>query len=88
MALAQQKTPLGTGYPNMSMQFARWHFVPWTESYYPQVTTSRDAQVHTFNIGGDTCYRQARDTLYWPCMQAEIKGLGSNCSTCNEFAHN
>ncbi|GAA6096806.1 uncharacterized protein K02A2.6-like, partial [Tachysurus ichikawai] len=45
-------------------------------------------RIHSSHIGGDACYRQARDTLYWPSMQAEIKDFVSNCSTCNEFAHN
>ncbi len=45
-------------------------------------------RIHSSHIGGDACYRQARDTLYWPGMQAEIKDFVSNCSTCNEFAHN
>lgn len=45
-------------------------------------------QIHSSHIGGDACYSQACETLYWPCMQAEIKDFVSNCSTCNEFAHN
>lgn len=45
-------------------------------------------RIHSSHIGGDACYRQDRDTLYWPSMQAEIKDFVSNCSTCNEFAHN
>lgn len=29
----------------------------------------------------------ARDTVYWPNMQAEIKDYVSQCSACNEYAH-
>ncbi len=39
-------------------------------------------RIHSSHIGGDACYRQARDTLYRPGMQAEIKDF------VNEFAHN
>lgn len=45
------------------------------------------ARIHASHIGGEACYRQARDTLYWPNMQAEIKDFVSTCTTCNEFAH-
>uniref|UniRef100_A0A673W9M9 Gypsy retrotransposon integrase-like protein 1 n=1 Tax=Salmo trutta TaxID=8032 RepID=A0A673W9M9_SALTR len=44
------------------------------------------ARVHSSHIGGEACYRQARDTLYWPGMQSEIKGYVSKCTICNEYA--
>ncbi|KAJ8290613.1 hypothetical protein GJAV_G00015280 [Gymnothorax javanicus] len=44
------------------------------------------ARVHGSHIGGEACYRQARETLYWPGMQSEIKDYVSKCSTCNEYA--
>lgn len=44
-------------------------------------------RIHSSHIGGDACYRQAKETLYWPNMQAEIKDYVSACSTCNEYAH-
>lgn len=46
------------------------------------------ARIHSSYVGGDACYRQARETLYWPDMQAEIKDFVSACTTCNEYAHN
>ena len=45
------------------------------------------ARIHSSHTGGEACYRQARETLYWPNMQAEIKDFASTCSTCNEYAH-
>uniref|UniRef100_A0A8C5Q7G7 Gypsy retrotransposon integrase-like protein 1 n=1 Tax=Leptobrachium leishanense TaxID=445787 RepID=A0A8C5Q7G7_9ANUR len=43
-------------------------------------------RIHASHIGGEACYRQARDTLYWPNMQNEIKDFVSHCSACNEYA--
>uniref|UniRef100_A0A8C6ULU0 Gypsy retrotransposon integrase-like protein 1 n=1 Tax=Neogobius melanostomus TaxID=47308 RepID=A0A8C6ULU0_9GOBI len=45
------------------------------------------ARIHASHIGGEACYRQARETLFWPNMQAEIKDFVSTCTTCNEYAH-
>ncbi|KAK7933832.1 hypothetical protein WMY93_004728 [Mugilogobius chulae] len=44
-------------------------------------------RIHISHIGGEACYRQARDTLYWPNMQGEIKDFVSQCSACNEHSH-
>ncbi|KAJ8371210.1 hypothetical protein SKAU_G00112380 [Synaphobranchus kaupii] len=44
------------------------------------------ARVHCSHIGGEACYRQARETIYWPGMQSEIKDFVSKCTTCNEYA--
>ncbi|KAJ8004076.1 hypothetical protein DPEC_G00155030 [Dallia pectoralis] len=44
-------------------------------------------RIHYSHIGGEACYRQARDTLFWPNMQGEIKDFVQQCSVCNEFAH-
>ncbi|XP_044287426.1 uncharacterized protein K02A2.6-like [Varanus komodoensis] len=43
-------------------------------------------RIHASHIGGEACYRQARDTLYWPNMQNEIRDFVSRCSACNEYA--
>lgn len=45
-------------------------------------------RIHTSHIGGEACYRRARDTLFWPNMRAEIKDFVANCSACNEYARN
>ena len=44
-------------------------------------------RIHCNHVGGDTCYRQARETLYWPGMRGEIKDYVQQCSVCNEYAH-
>lgn len=44
------------------------------------------ARVHSSHNGGEAGYRQARETLYWPGMQCEIKDFVSKCTTCNEYA--
>lgn len=44
-------------------------------------------RIHASHVGGDACYRQARDTLYWPNMHGEIKDHVSQCSACNEYTH-
>ncbi|KAJ8006345.1 hypothetical protein DPEC_G00134270 [Dallia pectoralis] len=44
-------------------------------------------RIHYSHIGGEACYRQARDTLFWPNMQGEIKDFVQQCSVCNEYAH-
>lgn len=41
------------------------------------------ARIHCSHIGGDACYRQARETLYWPGMQGDIKDFVSKCTTCS-----
>lgn len=43
--------------------------------------------IHASHVGGDACYRQARDTLYWPNMHGEVKDYVSQCSACNECSH-
>lgn len=44
-------------------------------------------RIHYSHVGGEACYRQARDTLFWPNMQGEIKDFVQQCSVCNEYAH-
>ncbi len=44
-------------------------------------------RIHATHIGGKACYRQAKETLFWPNLRGEIKDYLANCSACNEFAH-
>lgn len=43
-------------------------------------------RIHASHVGGDACYRQARDT-YWSNMHSKIKGYVSQCLSFNEYAH-
>ncbi|KAL2078306.1 hypothetical protein ACEWY4_025991 [Coilia grayii] len=43
-------------------------------------------RVHASHIGGEACYRQARDTLYWPGMRADILDFVGKCTVCNGYA--
>lgn len=45
-------------------------------------------RIHATHIGGEACYRQARETLFWPNMRGEINDYVANCPACNEYAHN
>ena len=38
-------------------------------------------RVHSSHIGGEACYRQACDTLYWPGMRADIKSASAQSET-------
>ncbi|XP_041461547.1 uncharacterized protein K02A2.6-like [Lytechinus variegatus] len=42
-------------------------------------------RVHSSHLGVDACVRRARDVLFWPGMQAEVKEKVTQCSTCNAF---
>ncbi len=39
-------------------------------------------QIHRSHIGIEGCLRRAREVLYWPLMNAEVKDLVSKCPTC------
>ncbi len=43
-------------------------------------------RIHATHIGGEACYRQAKETLFWPNMRGEIKVYVANCSAWNEYA--
>lgn len=43
-------------------------------------------RIHATHIGGDACYRLAKETLFWPNMRSEIKDYVTNCAACNEYA--
>lgn len=39
-------------------------------------------QIHRSHIGIEGCLRRAREVLYWPLMNAEVKDFISKCSVC------
>ena len=40
-------------------------------------------QIHQGHIGVDGCLRRAREVIYWPGMNAEVKDHVSKCDVCN-----
>ncbi|XP_062610719.1 uncharacterized protein K02A2.6-like [Saccostrea cucullata] len=42
-------------------------------------------RTHSSHVGIEACLRRARDSLYWPLMNEEIKDFVSKCSKCSMF---
>ena len=42
-------------------------------------------QIHQLHIGMEGCLRCAREVLYWPFMNAEVKDIISKCSVCQAY---
>ena len=40
-------------------------------------------RVHDGHLGVESCLRRAREVMYWPLLNSEIKDYVSNCSVCN-----
>ena len=36
-------------------------------------------------LGTESCLRRARETIFWPGMNAEVKALIVTCETCRKF---
>ena len=43
------------------------------------------SKIHSSHLGVEACLRKARDTVFWPSMNAEVKDQIKQCSICNEF---
>ena len=41
-------------------------------------------QIHSGHLGAERCIRAARDSLYWPTIQNDIKYVCDNCQACQE----
>ena len=41
-------------------------------------------QIHSGHLGMEACVRRARDILYWPGMQSDVRQSVTQCSICNE----
>ena len=39
--------------------------------------------MHDGHLGVESCLRRAREVVYWPLLNSEIKDYVSNCSVCN-----
>jgi transposase InsO family protein len=42
--------------------------------------------LHAAHLGKDSMMRRARDTVYWPGMNAEITQIAQSCDTCLKYA--
>ena len=43
-------------------------------------------RIHLSHLGAESCLRKARDIVYWPHMNTDIKEEVGKCAVCNEFA--
>ena len=43
------------------------------------------SKIHSSHLGVEACLCKARDTVFWPGMNAEVKDQIKQCSICNEF---
>ena len=41
--------------------------------------------IHSTHIGIENCLRRAREYVYWPMMNSEMKSYMSKCDICNKF---
>ena len=41
--------------------------------------------LHTGHVGIERCKRRARESIYWPGLNGELKDLVLNCSTCLQY---
>ena len=42
-------------------------------------------RIHTSHLGAETRLSKARDVIYWPTMNSEVKDFISNCFACNDY---
>ena len=43
------------------------------------------SRIHASHLGVEACLRKARDTVFWPSMNAEVRDQIKQCSICSEF---
>ena len=43
------------------------------------------SMIHSSHLGIEACLRKARDVVFWPAMNSEIKEAITKCSVCAEF---
>ena len=46
------------------------------------------SRIHSSHLGAEACLRKARDVVFWPHVNADIKEEVGNCATCNESIDN
>ena len=42
-------------------------------------------KLHASHLGVESCLRRARETIYWPGMNAEVKELNASCETFRKY---
>lgn len=42
-------------------------------------------KLHASHLGADSCLCQARETIFWPGMNDEVKELIASCETCGKY---
>ena len=42
-------------------------------------------KLHASHLGVESCLRRARETIFWPGMNAEVKELIASCETCRKY---
>ena len=47
--------------------------------------TEITSRIHSSHLGIEACLRKARDAVFWPSMNSEIKEAVTRCSVCAEF---
>ena len=50
----------------------------------PEILT----RIYASHLGAETCLRKARDVIYWPAMNSEVKDFIRNCNACNGYLQN
>ncbi|XP_061168813.1 uncharacterized protein K02A2.6-like [Saccostrea echinata] len=45
-------------------------------------------RIHSSHLGIEGCLRRARESVYWPQMNAEVKDFIQKCETCRTFDNN
>ena len=43
-------------------------------------------RIHSSHLGAESCLRKARDIVYWPHMNTDVKEEVGKCAVCNEFS--
>ena len=42
-------------------------------------------KLHASHLGAESCLRRARETIFWPNMNAELKEMIATCETCRKY---
>ena len=42
-------------------------------------------KLHESHLGAESCLRRARETIFWPSMNAKVKELIASCETCRKY---